>query len=153
MRLHRNPMAACLSALLMLVTLSGCGFTPSMSASGTDTSLSAEARKRRPVRPTDEPRVFRVLQGQIVTILPDDTNGLKHQLFRFKVSNGTLSGDVVQCAYNMDLAPYLPLRVGKVVEIKGEFIDTDPYDVIHWTHHDPKGGEGGYVKIDGKIYQ
>lgn len=153
MSLHRNPMAACLSALLMLATLSGCGITPSLSPSGTDSTLSAEARRKRPVRPADEPRVFRVLQGQIVTVLPDDTNGLKHQLFRFKVASGALTGEVVQCAYNMDLAPYLPLKVGKAVEVKGEFIETQPFDVIHWTHHDPQGGEGGYVKIDGKVFQ
>ena len=153
MRLHRNPTAACIAAFLALATLSGCG-APLLSTSSPDNAtLVAEARRKKPGSQQEGPRVFRVLQGQITTVLPDDLDGLKHQLFRFRVNSGANAGAVVQCAYNMDLAPYLPLKVGKAVEIKGEFIDTNPYDVIHWTHHDPQGGEGGYVKIDGRVYQ
>jgi hypothetical protein len=43
--------------------------------------------------------------------------------------------------------------VGDKVSFKGELIITKPYSVMHWTHWDPQGGEGGYIEHNGKRYE
>lgn len=88
------------------------------------------------------------VEGTVTKLLPDDLNGLRHQHFLFKLANGK----VVKVAHNIDLAPYVPVKVGDTVELKCEYIRAKPNDVAHWTHYDPAGGEGGYIKLNGKVY-
>lgn len=146
MSLHRNPVVAFLAGAVAVSMLAGCGASP---ASRSLSAKPAVVDQWDALGKPTQARTFRTMRGTVSILLPDDMNGLKHQLFRFK----TPDGNTVQCAHNIDLAPYIPLKVGDPVEIKGVFIDEKPYDVIHWTHHDPKGGEGGYVKHSGKLYQ
>lgn len=146
MRLYRNPLAALATALLLGASLTGCG-AASFLATGTDGAIAAAGKKTQIQRE----KVFVTIRGTITLLLPDDTQGNPHQLFRLKAM---IKGKetIVQCAHNTKLAPYVPLKVGDAVEIKGEFIDEKPYDIIHWTHYDPKGGEGGYISHQGKKY-
>lgn len=147
MRLHRNPVLLLVSGAIALSMLAGCGASPASRSLGT-TAITATTLDALEA-PNARVRTFKTLRGTVSILLPDDMQGLKHQLFRFK----TADGNTVQCAHNIDLAPYVPLKVGDAIEIKGEFIKQQPYDIIHWTHHDPKGGEGGYIKLNGKLYQ
>lgn len=146
MRLHRNPVMVLVAGALALGLLAGCGASP---VSGTLSTKATVTSRLDALDTQVRARTYRTLRGTVTVLLPDDLQGLKHQLFRFR----TPDGHTVQCAHNIDLAPYVPLRVGDAIEIKGEFIKQRPYDIIHWTHHDPKGGEGGYIKVNGKIYQ
>lgn len=148
MRHYRNPLAALVTALALGATLSGCGLSPmGFAANGTDSFSAASQNQNRPPRQIN----FVTIQGTVSELLPDDLKGSKHQLFRVKATvNGKTS--IVQCAHNIDLAPYVPLKVGDAVEIKGEFIKETPYDIIHWTHYNPRGGEGGYISHKGKKY-
>lgn len=161
MRHYRNPLAAIVTALALGAALTGCGVTPAatkMSSFAAPTGLSANANaildaagKPNNNRP---PRVinFVTIQGTVTELLPDDTKGTTHQLFRLKAMiKGKM--ETVQCAHNTDLAPYVPLKVGDAVEIKGEFIEETPYDIIHWTHWNPRGGDGGYISHKGKKYE
>lgn len=148
MRHYRNPLAAIVTALALGATLAGCGTLPmGVSTSGNDL-VSAESRKERPRRKIN----FVTLSGTVVQLLPDDTKGTPHQLFRFKT---TVKGQekIVQVAHNTALAPYVPLQIGDAVTIKGEYIPERPYDILHWTHYDPRGGEGGYISHQGKKYE
>jgi hypothetical protein len=55
---------------------------------------------------------------------------------------------------NVDITGPVPLEVGEVVTVKGQFEDDANGGVIHWTHHDPRGRHvSGYVEADGKIYE
>lgn len=98
-----------------------------------------------------------VFHGTVTEILPDDTSGLKHEKFMFKLTDGLdgkYNGTVVLVAHDIDRAPYVPIKVGDTLEIKGDFLaDTTPDKVLHWTHHDEKHKHpDGYIKLNGKIY-
>jgi hypothetical protein len=88
--------------------------------------------------------------GMVVTqLLPDDTSGLTHQKWIVRLSNGKL----IQAVYNTDMCPRVPLKVGDVVSMGGQFIWTNQGGLIHWLHHDPKGARpDGYVNLNGKDY-
>ena len=114
--------------------------------------------------------------GNVTRTLPDDNNGLKHQLFIVKTDDGAY----VKVAHNTDLAPSIKyIKPGMRIGMKGEFIKTkdlknkspeelqsmgisfDPFaglmknesldGVFHWTHHTPSGSShdnGGLVVLD-----
>lgn len=148
MRLYRNPVSPVIGAMFIALTLAGCGAAPATLQSAQGTVHEAAKKNRR----GQDSLKFVTITGEITNILPDDLQGSKHQLFLLEVS---VQGKVqsVKCAHNIDLAPRVPLEVGDDVQIKGEYIDEKPHDIIHWTHHNPRGGEGGWIRHEGKIYQ
>jgi len=114
-------------------------------------------------------------QGVVEKVFPDDTSGLKHQLFTLRMG----SGKVVRIAHNYELAGKIPdLRQGLSLAVKGEFINKDNMSaqmaeilgdgyllfgddifsstnskgidgLIHWTHKptgsNPSHDGGGFV--------
>jgi hypothetical protein len=85
----------------------------------------------------------------VVKVLPDDTNGLQHQKWVVQLSNGKY----LQAVYNSDMCPRVPIKVGDVVDMGGQFIWTQQGGLLHWLHHDPRGSRpDGYVKLDGTTY-
>lgn len=88
--------------------------------------------------------------GVIVSrILPDDTQGLPHQKWVVKLSNGK----EVQAVYNSDMGKRVPVKIGTVMAMGGEFKMTNIGPLIHWLHRDPRGTRpDGYVIIDGVKY-
>jgi hypothetical protein len=90
------------------------------------------------------------IQGKVTQLLPQDNDGSRHQHFLFQPTNP--KAKLVKVAHNIDLAPIVPVKVGDLVKVKCEFIKDNPYDVAHWTHFDPRGGQGGYIELNGRIY-
>jgi len=89
--------------------------------------------------------------GEVIRILPDDTEGRRHQKFIVQLN----SGPTLLIAHNIDIAPRInSLCVGDHVIFYGEYEWNAKGGVVHWTHHDPRGRhEGGYLKHGEKIYQ
>jgi hypothetical protein len=89
--------------------------------------------------------------GVVVSILPDDDDGSRHQRFILRLA----SGQTLLVAHNIDLAPRIPsLRAGDTVEFYGEYEWNAQGGVIHWTHHDPAGRHpAGWLKHKGRIFQ
>lgn len=88
--------------------------------------------------------------GVVDRLLSDDDVGSRHQ--RFIVRLG--SGHSLLVAYNLDLAPRVPLRVGDQVLVRGEYEWNGQGGVLHWTHHDPDGQrQGGWVEWNGDRYR
>ena len=146
LKLHRNPVIAGLAAAVLLIA--GCGApSQSMLRPSYQQVQSAQAFAKRQAG-TEANKDWKVLEGEVTKLLPDDLNGSRHQHFLVQVS----PKHTVKIAHNIDLAPYVPVKVGDTVEMKCEFIKAQPYDVAHWTHYDPRGGEGGYIKLNGKVY-
>lgn len=89
--------------------------------------------------------------GRVSRLLPDDSNGSKHQRFVLKLDSGL----TVLVAHNVDLAPRIDsLQQGDEVGYYGEYEWTEKGGVIHWTHHDPRGTHaGGWLKHKGRTYQ
>lgn len=89
--------------------------------------------------------------GEVIKILPDDTQESRHQRFIIRLK----SGQTVLIAHNIDLAPRVnSLMVGDHIIFYGEYEWNSKGGVVHWTHHDPKGRrKGGWLNHGGKIYQ
>jgi len=90
-------------------------------------------------------------QGTVVKILPDDTDGSRHQRFIVRLN----SGRTLLVSHNIDLAQRIDsLRAGDTVAFYGEYEWSPKGGVIHWTHHDPRGHHPtGWIKHDGQTYQ
>lgn len=85
----------------------------------------------------------------VVKILPEDRNGLPHQLWVVRLSNG----QEMTAVSNLDMCPSIPLKVGDVVSMGGQFIWTKQGPLLHWLHRDPKKKRpDGYVQLAGRTY-
>ncbi|AHZ86355.1 hypothetical protein Bb109J_c1014 [Bdellovibrio bacteriovorus] len=104
------------------------------------------------VRAVNERRREDFVEGgrlTVVKILPDDNSGLEHQKWVVRLSNGEL----MQAVYNLDMCPRVPLNVGDVIAMGGQFIWTNKGGLLHWLHHDPRGRRpDGYVYVNGQYY-
>jgi hypothetical protein len=90
-------------------------------------------------------------EGRVVKVLPDDTQGSRHQ--RFLLDTG--HGHTVLIAHNIDLAPRIDgLERGDRIVFKGEYVWNDKGGIVHWTHHDPnRRHPGGWLRHNGRTYQ
>lgn len=90
-------------------------------------------------------------KGRVSRILPDDNDGSRHQRFILVLA----SGQTLLVAHNIDLAPAIAnLKTGDMVGFNGEYEWNNKGGVIHWTHHDPRGGHpAGWLMHQGTIYQ
>ena len=89
--------------------------------------------------------------GTVLRVLPDDSNGSRHQRFIVQLA----SGQTLLIAHNIDIAPRIDrLEVGDSVRFNGEYIWNAKGGVIHWTHHDPRGRHAaGWLIHNGRTYQ
>jgi len=89
--------------------------------------------------------------GEVIKILPDDTQGNRHQKFIIEL----ISGQTLLIAHNIDVAPRINnLNLGDHINFYGEYEWNSKGGVVHWTHHDPNDHhEGGWLNHGGKLYQ
>ncbi len=90
-------------------------------------------------------------QGIVATILPDDTEGRRHQRFIVRLN----SGQTILIAHNIDLAERISaLKEGDVITFCGVYEWKPEGGVVHWTHHDPNGRHrAGWIKHGGTTFQ
>ncbi len=90
-------------------------------------------------------------QGQVVKVLPDDNQGIRHQRFILRLPSGL----TMLIAHNIDKAPRIKdLRKGDLIAFRGEYIWNEKGGLVHWTHRDSKGKHpGGWLRRDGRMYQ
>ena len=83
-------------------------------------------------------------------MLPDDTEGLRHQRMLVAVAGG----GTVLIAHNIDVATRIVAREGDTITFKGIYIWNDRGGVVHWTHRDLGGRQpAGWVKVNGVTFQ
>jgi hypothetical protein len=90
-------------------------------------------------------------EGTVTRLLPDDTDGGRHQRFIVELA----SGQTLLIAHNVDMAVRLEgLRVGDHVSFKGEYEWNDQGGLVHWTHRDSSvAHDDGWIIRGGKTYQ
>jgi len=89
--------------------------------------------------------------GEVERVLPDDTNGSRHQRIIVRLP----SGQTVLIAHNIDLAPRVDrIQAGDAIAFSGEYEWNPQGGVIHWTHRDPAGQHvAGWLDVAGRRYQ
>ena len=89
--------------------------------------------------------------GVVKKLLADDNKGSHHQKFLLTIS----PTQTLLFAHNIDLAPRVEnLQIGDSVTFRGEYVYNPKGGVMHWTHHDPQGGNMvGWIKHNGKVYE
>jgi cold shock CspA family protein len=90
-------------------------------------------------------------EGIISKILPDDTDGDRHQKFIVALN----SGQTILIAHNTDLAERIDsIQEGDRIAFYGKYEWNEQGGVVHWTHSDPNGSHvSGWLKHDGQTYQ
>jgi hypothetical protein len=90
-------------------------------------------------------------QGVVISILPDDKSGKRHQRFIIRLA----SGQTLLIAHNIDIAPRIrDLREGDVVTFSGEYEWNAKGGVIHYTHRASGGNHmSGWLEHAGKRYE
>ncbi len=86
---------------------------------------------------------------RVVKVLPDDTQGLQHQKWVVALDNG----NQLMAVYNTDICDRVPVRVGDVMSIGGQYIWDRGGGLLHWLHGDPRHSRpDGYVEVNGRRY-
>lgn len=94
-------------------------------------------------------RYVEILDARVVGILPDTKHRQRHQRWIVKLANG----QTVIAVYNLEIAKRVPVRIGDIVSLGGEYNWNQKGGVIHWLHGDPKSRRpDGYVHINGSFY-
>lgn len=84
-----------------------------------------------------------LINGVVISILPDDTIGEKYQRFILELK----SKQTLLIAHNIDIALRVDnLKNGDTLVVFGEYEWNDEGGVIHWTHRDLDG-----IHVDGWI--
>lgn len=141
--------------VLMLSLLAACKQSaPSVSAVGDaqitsavniDNSALIDAFKNK------KSDIFVEGNGIVKKLLADDNKGSRHQKFLVSIS----AEQTLLFAHNIDLAPRIEtLNVGDSVHFRGEYVYNPKGGVMHWTHHDPQGGNKvGWIIHNGQKYE
>lgn len=69
-------------------------------------------------------------EGEIVHILPEDTDETPHQNFLVELSNDI----TLKISHNTKVAPRVPIRKGDTIRFHGEYEYNSKGGVVHWTH-------------------
>mgnify|MGYP001449195028 CR=1 FL=1 len=95
-----------------------------------------------------------IVEGRVARVLhPEYGPSGEHERFVVTVSDGLHSADVL-VAHNVGISPYVPLRRGDDVVVKGVLAIDFGGPVIHWTHHDPRFRHAsGFIQVHGHMYE
>lgn len=143
--MRRLSLLALVGLLWLALSQLAPGLLPGGSAGGDSDALLHQAYEQR------QGNLQVTTPGVVARLLPDDTQGSRHQRFIVRLA----SGQTLLIAHNIDLAPRVAgLQPGDTVTVSGEYEWNDRGGVIHWTHHDPEGRHpGGWIEHRGRRYE
>jgi hypothetical protein len=130
--------------LALVSNLCACRETNKQQGSTTDDRQILQAQQQHLIKSEVTGR------APVQELLPDDLEGLKHEKFLLRLSNGS----TVLVAHDISYAPRVPLQEGDFIVIHGEYIWNQKGGLIHWTHRsDSPRHEGGWIDFKGTRYQ
>ena len=86
--------------------------------------------------------------AQVIKLLRDDLKGDKHQKLIMKINKYTLL-----LAHNIDIAPRVPVKVGDIINVQGEYEWNKQGGLVHWTHRSNNKHPDGWIKHKNIKYQ
>jgi hypothetical protein len=92
--------------------------------------------------------VWITVAARVERLLPDAHGRYQHQRF------------IVRCAgrqtllivNDVSIGTRVPAQPGSNVVVHGQYVWNALGGLIHFTHHDPEGGPGGWIFYAGKVY-
>jgi len=150
-------------AIAVLSTLSACAPQSPQRPQGDPGTRNLQwlDTQRLPVLPAGQVELGRAMDARrglrhvlaqnlvVVEILPDDVHGRRHQKWVVALADQRR----VQVVFNSDFGPRVPVQLGQLQDVAGEYIWNSKGGLLHWTHYDPRGRRpDGYVQINGQIY-
>ena len=130
--------------LALAANLSACRESSLQPGSRTDDRQILQAQQQRMIKTEVTGR------APVKELLPDDLEGLKHERFLLRLSNGS----TVLVAHDISYAPRVPLAEGDLIVIHGEYIWNERGGLIHWTHRsDTPRHEGGWIDFKWTRYE
>jgi hypothetical protein len=119
------------------LTLGGCG-----GAQNLDSALASCN-----ANPSGHAEVY-IPRATVVRVL-GERNGRSGEHEGFIIA---AQGRTYRIEDNVHITGPIPLQRGDTVTLLGQFECND--DVIHWTHHDPRGRHpSGYIEVNSKLYE
>jgi hypothetical protein len=88
------------------------------------------------------------LSASVERTLSDSFGRYRHQ--RFIVQCG--SGQTILIVNDVSIGKRVPVSVGGFVGVKGQYIWNAQGGLVHFTHHDDSGGEGGWILWRGRLF-
>jgi hypothetical protein len=98
---------------------------------------------------THRSKLWLTVKARVSRDLADAHGQYTHQ--RFIVS--CTGGFTLLVVNDVSIGTRAPARVGDTVNVRGQYIWNDKGGLIHFTHHDPQGGTGGWIDEGGRQYR
>lgn len=92
--------------------------------------------------------VWVAVTARVLRLLPDEQGRYQHQRFIVRCE----TGQTLLVVNDVSIGQRVPVSVGNRVGVRGEFVWNSQGGLIHFTHHDPGGGAGGWILLRGKLY-
>ena len=158
-----TALALMLVAALTTMIVSGCGPRDSHLAEAPPQAPVIEglSDQRQPTLPAGQVELGRAMDARrgvrhliatnlvVTQVLPDDVHGRRHQKWVVALADQRR----VQVVYNSEFGPRVPVVVGQIQSVAGEYIWNSKGGLLHWTHYDPRGRRpDGYVEVNGQMY-
>jgi hypothetical protein len=81
-------------------------------------------------------------------LLSDDNDDSRHQRFVVQLPGR----QTVLIANNLDVSARVPVGMGDRIGFRGVYEWNDLGGLVHWTHDDPLGEEGGWIRYRKQRY-
>lgn len=95
-----------------------------------------------------ETATWLTMSGRVTRVLPDELGRFRHQRFILACA----SGQTVLIVNDVTIGQKAPVRPGDSVAVRGQYVWNGQGGLIHFTHHDPQGGQGGWIYVAGRVY-
>ncbi|HZU14928.1 MAG TPA: DUF3465 domain-containing protein [Chloroflexota bacterium] len=88
------------------------------------------------------------VHATVSRLLPDSDGRYRHQRFIVRCR----SGQTLLIVNDISIGQRVPVARGDAVTVRGQYVWDAEGGLIHFTHHDPAGGTGGWILRHGRVY-
>lgn len=88
------------------------------------------------------------IHATVIRLLPDSVARYRHQRFIVRC----VSGQTLLIVNDVSIGQRVPAVAGDAVTVHGQYIWDPQGGLVHFTHHDPEGGTGGWILDRNRLY-